>query len=269
MRILSLNCWSGRVSGLAAYLAGMDADIYCLQEVLNSPPETPDELIFDEQGSTTEPQRAKLFAELCGSLPEHTGVHLPAARGYLHDNATTRYNAMYGIATFVRKTIPVVGSNSAFVHGSYRAGGWDPPPLPRQGHALRVWDHSCDKPLVVAHMHGMWVSNGKVDTPERASQAAKFYALVQSVRRKDDRLVMCGDFNILPDSAAFSLWRQGLGVEDLVVGRGHTDTRTSFYKKYPRYADYMLASPDVEVQTFSVVEQPEVSDHRPLVLDLK
>lgn len=267
MRILSLNCWSGRVPGLVAYLAGMDADIYCLQEVLSSPPEVPEELTFTEQGSTPEPQRAKLFEELCGALPEHHAFHLPAARGYLHDNAMTEHESLYGIATFVRKRVPIIASHSAFVFGDFRAGGWDPPPLPRPMHAVRVWDYEHGRPLVVAHMHGLWIPNGKKDTLDRENQAMNFTKGIARIWRPDDPIVACGDFNVLPGSFTFKELG-ALGLYDLVTTRGHTDTRTSFYKKEVRFADYLFVPHGFAYQDFNVPPHPEVSDHRPLILDL-
>jgi hypothetical protein len=54
------------------------------------------------------------------------------------------------------------------------------------------------------------------------------------------------------------------GFTDLV---GDTDTRTSAYLKPSRHADQLLV-PDA-VAAFEVLTAPEVSDHRPLVLDLR
>jgi len=83
----------------------------------------------------------------------------------------------------------------------------------------------------------------------------------------DERLVVCGDFNVLPDSVTFQALGR-LGLIDLVVSQGHTDTRTSHYLKNGRFADYMLVNGDVDAARFEVVAQPEVSDHRALLLDI-
>ncbi len=266
MKILSLNCWSGRVPTLVDYLRSVRADIYCLQEVLNSPPETPDMLYFGEQGSTPESQRTKLYAEICAALPGYQAFHLPAAQGYLHDGAKTEYKSQYGIATFVGPGIPIISSVSDFVFGKYRKTNWDAPPLPRQAHAVRVWDYDHDAALVVGHMHGLWLDNKKADTSARNDQALNFRELVRSIYRDGDGIVACGDWNVLPDSQTFEIMSK-LELEDLVVGRGHTDTRTSYYKKEIRFADYMLVSPSLFRCHFEVVTNPEVSDHRALLID--
>ncbi|MEK1898053.1 MAG: endonuclease/exonuclease/phosphatase family protein, partial [Rhizobium sp.] len=72
--------------------------------------------------------------------------------------------------------------------------------------------------------------------------------------------------NVLPDSVTFEKLGR-LGLNDLVTGRGFTDTRTSLYPKDGRFADYMLVTSEVVVERFEVVEAPEVSDHRPLLID--
>ena len=53
-----------------------------------------------------------------------------------------------------------------------------------------------------------------------------------------------------------------------MTGGGFDDTRTSWYDKPDRYADYLLVNENVAVERFDVVAQPEVSDHRPLLLEI-
>lgn len=79
-------------------------------------------------------------------------------------------------------------------------------------------------------------------------------------------MIVCGDLNVLRESRTFDSLR-GLGLTDLVATHGFTDARTSWYDKEGRYADYMLVNGLVQIERFDVVQQPEVSDHRPLVLE--
>ncbi len=101
----------------------------------------------------------------------------------------------------------------------------------------------------------------------RQDQAAALVRLIERVWPGDEGLVVCGDFNVLPDSATFAILAR-LGLSDLVTGNGLVDTRTSYYLKQSRFADYMLVTPGVKVGKFEVVEAPEVSDHRALLLDI-
>jgi endonuclease/exonuclease/phosphatase family metal-dependent hydrolase len=121
--------------------------------------------------------------------------------------------------------------------------------------------------VVVAHMHGLRVPGDKSDSPERLAQARRFRAMVEAVREPGDRLVACGDFNVEPGSATFEVLGE-IGLSDLVTGHGFDGTRSSHYRKPGRFADYMLVSPEVEVLGFAVVAAPEVSDHRPPVLEI-
>ena len=108
---------------------------------------------------------------------------------------------------------------------------------------------------------------GKHDTPARRAQAEALIRMVRTVARPGERLVVCGDFNVLPDSETLDMLR-ALGLTELVTSRGHAGTRTSLYAKPGRFADYMLVGPEAAVASFDVVAAPEVSDHRALMLEL-
>ena len=82
----------------------------------------------------------------------------------------------------------------------------------------------------------------------------------------DQPAILAGDFNLLPDSAAFPHFRQ-MGLHDLITHHGIADTRTALYEKSQRFADYMLVSADLLTARFDVPATPVVSDHRALVLD--
>ncbi len=49
---------------------------------------------------------------------------------------------------------------------------------------------------------------------------------------------------------------------------GKADTRSSRYAKPVRHANYMLVSDPEHVRSFEILADPEVSDHRPLVLEI-
>lgn len=51
------------------------------------------------------------------------------------------------------------------------------------------------------------------------------------------------------------------------AGKHDMSARTPSYKKPGKFADYMLVNAAIEVHSFDVIRDPEVSDHCPLVLD--
>ncbi|MGE0280326.1 MAG: endonuclease/exonuclease/phosphatase family protein [Rhizobiaceae bacterium] len=265
-RILSLNAWGGRLhETLLPYLAKVDADLLCLQEVVRSH-DGPSETRFYRDGPLELPQRSDLFGEIAALLPGYDGFYLPTSAGPLFAG-TQIMPAEFGIATFIRKGLPIVAQAADFVHGSYSPHDWGDHPRPRNAHCVRLYDPRNQRLVTVAHMHGLRTKSGKDESPERIEQGKALRRLIESVWRPGEPLIVCGDFNVLPGSATFDILGE-LGLRDLVVARGHADTRTSWYEKTPRYADYMLVTPDVEVMRFAVVEQPEVSDHRALVLEI-
>lgn len=266
MRILSLNAWAGRLQDdILPYLAGVGADVVCLQEVSRTPASPSDWLIYREPGLEL-PQRANFFDDVAAALPDHDGAFFPAARGPLF-HGDLPVPSFFGLATFVSKALPVVAQMADFVHGTFTVNGWGEHPRPRNAHVLRVVEPATGQPVTIAQMHGLRDTGGKADTPERQQQAEAFAALIRDIWPAGERLVVCGDFNVLPGSITFATLAR-LGLVDLVTSRGYTDTRTSYYPKAGRFADYMLVNPVVDVAAFSVVESPEVSDHRPLLLDL-
>jgi endonuclease/exonuclease/phosphatase family metal-dependent hydrolase len=95
-------------------------------------------------------------------------------------------------------------------------------------------------------------------------QAKALTELVTLSRGHRDLTVVCGDLNLLPVSDTFEMLAQ-IGLVDLV---GESDTRTSRYRKPVRHASYLLVSDPGEVARFEILTEPEVSDHRALLLDI-
>lgn len=266
MRIISLNAWGGKLHApLMPYLRNSDPDVLCLQEVTRSVAVSSDWLEYRD-GSHVLPQRANLFDEIKAILPEHDAFFAPMARGKLFEGEAEVWSE-FGLATFVRRTHPVIGHAMDFVHGDFSGDGYGPHPRARNAHCIRLFDCDADGPVTIAHLHGLRDLAGKGDMPARHAQAERLVDLICRVWRQGEPLVVCGDFNVLPGSVMFGALAE-LGLSDLVVSRGHTDTRTSHYVKEGRFADYMLVTADVAVVTFDVVAQPEVSDHRALLLEI-
>lgn len=266
MRIMCLNGWGGTLHEEAqAYLAREAPDILCLQEVVHTP-ETAKDWLEYRDGDHVLPQRANFFRDVSKVLPEHVAVFCPAAQGVLWDGDDT-VPSQWGLATFVHRSFPVIAQAQGFVHKGFSPDGYGEHPRSRNAHVVQLHDFDRGWPITIAHMHGLRDLNGKIDTVERLDQAHRLVALIKTVLQEGDRLVVCGDFNVEPGSRTFEVLAE-MGLKDLVVSRGYSDTRTSHYKKPGRHADYMLVSEAVDVRAFAVVEQPEVSDHRPLLLEV-
>ena len=266
MKIMSLNGWGGKLhQRLLSYLAGDAPDILCLQEVTHSPDAEADWLMYRD-GDHILPQRANLFQDVARALPDHTAVFCPAAQGTLWDGELP-VASQWGLATFVHKSLPIIGQVQGFVHKDFSPHGYGQHPRSRSAHAIRVYSFEQDSSLCIAHMHGLRDLNGKGDTPERRLQAERLLDLISRLGQPEDPLIVCGDFNVEPNSETFHVLGK-LGLEDLVTARGFQSTRTSHYSKPGKFADYMLVNQHVRVRDFTVVAEPEVSDHCPLVLTI-
>lgn len=265
VRLVSLNTWGGRLwIPLKRFLTEVDADVWCLQEVFSAPG-VEQETLRDSDGLEV---RLNLFAEAQEVLNDYQCSFWPEARGYLNDRTSTESPVLYGIATCVRNTIPIIGSRTEFVFGDFRQSATGEPPLPRTLHFTRLWNYEKGCALWIGHFHGLWSPDGKVDNAQRDIQAAKLTAAIESLAPGSSRIILSGDFNVLPDSTLFQLLKR-VELTDLVTKYNYDDTRTSYYSKSPRHADYMLVTPGVTVVDFDVPAAPEVSDHRPLILDFE
>lgn len=263
---MCLNGWGGKLyDQMLPYLSHNNPDILCLQEVIHSPATHKDWLTYRD-GDHTLPQRANFFRDVVSALPDHVAIFCPAAQGVLWDE-NTPVLSQWGLATFIRRSFPVIAQIQDFVHKTYSSHGYGEHPRSRNAHAVRVFDYENNRPVCVAHMHGLRDPRGKMDTPERAEQVRKFASIATRIVQGNDPLIVCGDFNVEPESETLKVLSEA-GLTDLVTTRTQKGTRTSHYQKPGRYADYMLVNAHVNVLDFKVVLEPEVSDHCPLVLEI-
>ncbi len=266
MKIMCLNGWGGKLADqLLPYLAQTAPDILCLQEVVHSPASAKDWLTYRD-GDHVLPQRANFFRDVCDVLPDHTAIFCPAAQGVLWDG-DAKVPSQWGLATFVHKSRPIIGQVQGFVHKGFEPDGYGAHPRSRSAHGVRVYDYDTERAISVTHMHGLRDLRGKMDTPERALQARRLLELSAAVAEPEDFAVLCGDFNVEPESETLEILK-GAGMEELVTTRGFLGTRSGFYEKPGKFADYMLVNRPAEVVEFDVVYAPEVSDHCPLVLEV-
>lgn len=265
MKLLSLNCWAGRLfPSIRDYIQSENADVICLQEVLRSDERATDWVTYRD-GHLAYQQRANLFEDIRAALTDHDAFFCTSMRGELSADTGAIW-AEFGLATFVHRRLPVLGHAMDFIHDQYRHNGWGPHPRPRNANVIRIYDPQTAEPATIAHLHGLRGEDGKHDTPERLAQAHALVALINRLWRQDEKLIVCGDFNLLPGSATFEIL-QSLGLTDLVTARAFTGTRTSYYTKPERFADYILVSEGIDVSRFEVIREPEISDHCPLLLE--
>jgi hypothetical protein len=211
------------------------------------------------------PQRANLFRDVCHLLDRHQGSFVASDAGPVIGGGGILRHQDFGLAVFVDERFPVVGQVTDFVHGTFvDHQAWPSSGRPRLAQGIRLIDRRDQRSVAVVHVHGLRDSAGKTDTPARRQQAQRLVDVVHRLRRRGDLTVVCGDLNVLPGSETLTALHD-IGLVDLV---GASDTRTSHYPKPLRHASYMLVSDLNAVTRFQAPAAPEVSDHRPLILDL-
>lgn len=267
---MCLNGWGGRLHDiLLPYVASSAPDVLCLQEVIHSPASEKEWLTYRD-GDHILPQRANFFRDVSNVLPDHIALFCPAAQGTLWDQdkpIPSQIPSLWGLATFVHKSLPIIGQVQDFVHKEYSPVGYGEHPRSRSAHGVRVYDYHRNRPISITQMHGLRDLNGKMDTPERAAQAHRLLDISRQVSKTGDLTVICGDFNVEPDSETLDILRAE-GMSELVTQRGFKSTRNSHYKKPGKFADYMAINREDDVHDFQVVYEPEISDHCPLLLEL-
>lgn len=252
LKLITLNCWGGRAADkLLPFFAekGSEIDVFCLQEMFDA-----DQRELDSRHPDMK-LRGDLFARVREALPDHFGCF-----AYFDDNP----NRM-SLAMFVRQGLRLRGIADFIVHR---------PDTPQEtGNAVRASRKLQfatialnGRDVTVANYHGLWVNGPKTDTPERMLQGERIRAWLDRIAGPK---VLCGDFNLLPGNA--SLRTVDAGMRNLVIEAGVKSTRTPLYRHYenpaePNFADYVIASTDIDVKDFAVLPDA-VSDHAALMVE--
>lgn len=264
MKIESLNTWGGRIfEPLMQHFKGnQDIDIFCLQEIYNTPTHNKftRKNIHEQISPEDMPGRANLFDEIAAALPSHTGFFSSSVSG-VDSQGEVGFEIDFGQAMFIRKDIEILERGETFVFrdkGEFILGDNTTQPRVLQ-HVQFKYD---DKKYGLANFHGVWTGTGKSDTPSRIEQSQKVKKILDAM---NGAKILCGDFNLVPDSESISILEEGM--ENLIKKFGVTSTRSEYYKKPLKFADYILISPDITVKNFEVLQDP-VSDHLPLQVEI-
>lgn len=242
MKLMTLNLWGGTVQAplLEFIRKHQDVKIFCFQEVYHR---ASGRISTDERVATLD-----IMDQIQALLPGYQLFFQPIV------------GQGYGMASLIHPDIEVVQEEKFWVYEnlSYPGYGAD--------HSRMVQWMSCvieGRLWSILNFHGLWNGQGKTDSPDRLDQSRRLRALMNFVERP---LILCGDFNLRPDSQSFAILKEDM--RDLGGEAGVTSTRTSFYPKAEKFADYILVSPEVVVREFAVLPD-EVSDHAPLYLEFE
>ncbi len=249
MKIITLNTWGGiaGADGLVEFFKKHhDVDVFCLQEIFNGGEDDP-----AEQAEEIEGKVYNLLSLIKAALPDHQAFFRPSLKDY------------YGLAMLIRNNFDVIDEGERFVH---KEKGYTPTEdlgnHPRNIQYATI--QSTTGPLTIINFHGLWTGGGKTDTQDRLDQSKKILDFIQTLRND---FVLCGDFNLLPETESLQMFEK-FGLKNLIKEYGITSTRTSYYNKPQKYADYIFVTPHLSVEHFEVLPE-EVSDHSALKIEIK
>jgi endonuclease/exonuclease/phosphatase family metal-dependent hydrolase len=262
MRVVTLNCWGGRLfDPLITLLAqlGDSVDIFCLQEVPLG--EHPVANIFGA--------RDNLFREIAKILPNHVGFkHSSGSTSYCGE--PMRYDTEVGQAIFARTSMRSMPMSPLLLYQKDTEHARSPQ-LRVTGHLQAVSVMASGQKIVVANVHGIWQKVGKIDTPERNEQSSRICGFLLAQKSP---VILAGDFNLSLRQWSTRMIEQH--ATNLIDIFRISTTRTQHYKpatdtKDP-HADYIFtrrgARLNLNVSDCRVL--PEVvSDHAAVLAEME
>lgn len=242
MRLITLNLWGGHLRNqlLKFVHHHRDVDIFCLQEVYHNAHRT----VAHENRELS----LHIFSDLQKLLPNHYAIFKPAVEN------------VYGIGMLIKNTIDIIGEGDINIHQKQHFPGIG------LNHSRNLQWVECEVNNTIysiLNVHGLWNGKGKLDTPERIAQSERIRHFMDTI---DTPKVLCGDFNLRPDIESMRILEQGM--INLITKHDIHSTRTQYYTKPEKYADYILVSPEIKVKNFAVMTE-EVSDHCPLYIEFE
>ena len=238
MKILQLNIWGGKLGKKIKELTIEEQpDVLCFQEVVRLP--TEDTLFFS-------------------ALREYEDLGYQSFFSPVFGFSLMKQKAEFGNA-ILSKT-PFVETNTIFTRKEY-VDDFD---MLNKDYNIRNLQHvvvdNNDEKINVLNHHGHHVhahKNGDEETYRQTKMIANY------VEKLDGKTVLCGDFNLAPDSE--SLEQINNVLNNQCIKFNVSSTRNSLTSK-TEVCDYIFTSKDLNVTRFEVLDAL-VSDHAALVLE--
>lgn len=240
MKLIQLNIWGGKLQyQIPAFLKAEAPDIVCMQEVNDLPGPS-----------------GALFVAL---------DELQAAVGLGHRFMSPVYSYNYmrrkiGYGNAMLSRLALDECDTVFTNGAY-SEDFD---LTSDDYNVRNLQHAViavnGKSVHVLNYHGFLVIGSKLGTEQTLAHARM---IANYVAQLDGPIILTGDFNLSPASAAIRL------LDDLLVNLPVLHGLRTTYSRFnvhEEVCDYVFVSKDISVESFRASDQL-VSDHRALVLE--
>lgn len=156
--------------------------------------------------------------------------------------------------------IPFTQASTVFTRGEYKNDfNFD-----EDDYNIRAFQHVQvevnGKKLNLINHHGHHIDSHKLGDDETERQVKQ---IIDYIKHLEGSVILCGDFNLSPDSQSIQLIDEVL--VNLSVKHGLKTTRSKLtYKK--EVCDYIFVSHDIKVNSFKM-DETIISDHNALILD--
>ncbi len=241
MKIIQLNIWGGKLGEqIIDFLQAEKPDFVCMQEV------------NDLKGQAG----YKFFATL-----EEIKTGAGFSDSFMSAAYSSRYmerELEYGNA--ILSKLPMLNSKTIFTCGRYKRN-FD---ITQEDGNIRnlqlVEVEIGDARLHILNHHGYHINNSKSGNSETLRQMRLIADTIDSI---DGPIIMCGDFNLAPDSQSIGIINDRLTNLSIAHKLKCTYTQLSAVDKV---CDYIFVNEQIKVRDF-VMSEEILSDHKALVME--
>lgn len=257
MKIVSLNIWEGHEQKALFDFLGeqKDADIFCFQEVMDSPRAD----ISESRGA-----RVHILDELKAFLPGW-GAQFFAVQERFDLEGPVDFEVTSGQLTLRQNAIPLLAGGQIFTYE-----GADSPKSWEETASGFVYSRipSGSGALTILNFHGVPEPGHKRDSSIRIEQSKR---ILDFIAKEKGEVILIGDFNLMPDTESIQML-EAAGLRNLIKEYGIKTTRSKaspFYgtPRQQNFADYAFVSKGIIVKKFEVPEDCVASDHLPILLE--
>lgn len=243
MKLLQLNVWMGRLTRqILPLIEREQPDIITLQEVFSS-------------------SKPIVFPDSTFDIFERIGSALAYEHAYFSPVCTTTVDGQpVGFGNAIYSKYPLEDRQTIFTNGVYCPNASDPSFDTNTRNAQLVTVRAGDAAFNLVNHHAYWEP-----TPNGSGASVDaMRILADAIGQLSGPVLFAGDLNVNPGTPTLQLFSGWL--EDLTATYQVADTLSCLGKVHGVACDHIFVSPEVQVRSFSVLDDI-VSDHKSLLLE--
>ncbi|RTK95100.1 hypothetical protein EKI60_01445 [Candidatus Saccharibacteria bacterium] len=244
VKVIQVNAWLGHLMyPLFELLEQEDPDVVCLQEILSNEKRNPLFESFSIQQRLSEKFAYHYFSPT---------YKFPA------------FGEQVGMGNLILSKHPLSNQRTHFVSGKFEESQTISNYVLNIRNAQLCTVDIAGSTFTMVNHHGFH----DLDPAGTAESLACMQKLIDELKQVRGPIIMCGDFNVQPDSAAIQAIHSQLPLKNLTTEYGLETTLSPIFrvKDIQVSADYIFVSPEIHVSNFQASDRI-VSDHKALILE--